>query len=800
MTYIAVCILFFLSGCASLVLEVTWSRQIGILFGHTVQGAAIVLASYFSGMTAGYLIGRRVVRSSRQPLRLYAACEIIAGLWALAIPFLLATAESSISVVFAQYDSLVIQTGLRAVFAFLLLMPATVAMGVTFPAIAAFFRAEPVGMQGKYVVLAYGINTAGAVAGTLAVTAVLMSWIGVKGASYVGAGLAGLAGAGALLLSYLTKVKSAPNAIDGNVLTRWPNRLSSVLAGFSGFATLSLQVLYTRLFSLVFHNSTYSFGTVVVAFLIALTASSLLFAKLRNALRIPANMAALQQTGGIAVALSMLVFVVITEMDYFGSVGKFSTYILSCAGLTLAIISIPITICGMLLPWTWLRAEEEGALEQQVASLTAINTGAAAAGSLITCFVMLPFIGLWASFALVAMLYILCGILISLSESRELSRDPSKDKVTQCRQAVVFAVIALGFVGASWKLTAERGTGTEEGDLVVRYESAYGWVDVIKNDESDLKLRQNVHYGLGSSASITMERRQGQIPILLHPQPKSVLFLGLATGTTAGAAADFPGVEKIHVVELIPDVVRAAEQFSPFNRNVLSNPKTTVFVNDGRHYLKQTSERYDVIISDLFVPWESMTGYLYTVEHYQMALKKLAQGGIFAQWIPLWQLGEKELSMIADSFASVFPYTSIFYGKNHFRWTILGLIGSDMPINVDYTNLAERLTDRPPPLPKDKSWFNSADELFDLYVGHWSGKEEFIPNTDDFPRVEFSTPVTAWTFNSRLRFNTLEEFRNRILNNLPMGPNLLVDGQSVPAEVFQKIRSNQARQFDASRE
>src|SRR5690606_22165842 len=133
------------------------------------------------------------------------------------------------------------------------------------------------------------------------------------------------------------------------------------------------------------------------------------------------------------------------------------------------------------------------------------------------------------------------------------------------------------------------------------------------------------------------------------------------------------------------------------------------------------------------------------------------------------QLGEKELAMIADSFSSVFPYASVFYGKNHFHWTILGLMGSHKPINVDYAALTARLAERPPPLPKDKSWFSNADEIFDLYVGQWPRKEECVLNTDDFPRVEFSTPVTAWTANSRLRYNKLEDFRSRVLDNLSMG-------------------------------
>ena len=790
MNYLIVNVLFFFSGFASLVLEVTWSRLIGILFGHTVQGASIVLASYFAGMTIGYFLGRRLVTKKMSPLAVYGICEIFAGLWALAVPGVLGWSQDHLPFVSGQYDSLFMQTSLRSLYAFVLLLPSTVAMGVTLPAVASFIRRFDPDQLGRKVVIAYGINTAGAVAGTLSVTTILMAFVGIQGASFTGALLAVAVGVIAVIFSTrltLPITQTLASNATFKEVSKWPSLTNCTLAVCSGFCTLALQVLYTRLFSLVFHNSTYSFSTVVMAFLIALSAASLLFSRFNKILSIPTNMAALQQTGGVAVSISALLFLVITDLSYFGSVGNFTTYILSCAGLALAIIAIPVSICGMLLPWTWLQTDKNVAVEQQVARLSALNTTAAAIGSLVTCFVLLPFIGLWTSFALIASIYILNGAIIAFSTDQ------------QKKQTLIFSTIALIFIVSSWKISTDRGHGTEEGDMIARFESAYGWVDVIETDESGLKLRQNIHYGLGSSGSISMERRQALIPLLLHPEPKSVLFLGLATGTTAGAAADISTVERIDIVELVPDVVNAAKLFSEFNRNILDNPKTTVFVNDGRHYLKQTTKRYDVITSDLFVPWESMTGYLYTVEHYQEALKKLTPNGIFTQWIPLWQLGQKEFEMIADSFAKVFPHTSVFYGKNDFKWSILGLMGSALPIDVNFQSLSARLEQQPSPLPKDKSWFHAIDDLFDLYTGDWPKREDAVLNTDNFPRVEFSTPITAWTTNQRLRYQTLENYKNMVFDKLPMSGNLLINGHSLTQEESDKIRRNQKFKFEASR-
>jgi spermidine synthase len=114
-----------------------------------------------------------------------------------------------------------------------------------------------------------------------------------------------------------------------------------------------------------------------------------------------------------------------------------------------------------------------------------------------------------------------------------------------------------------------------------------------------------------------------------------VLFLGLGTGLTAGAALVHPEVERIDVVELIPEVVEAARYFEPENLGVCDHPRVTIRIDDARHDLLGASKGYDVIVSDLFVPWESRSGYLYTVEHFRLARDRLQPGEDGSHLLPV---------------------------------------------------------------------------------------------------------------------------------------------------------------------
>jgi spermidine synthase len=171
-------------------------------------------------------------------------------------------------------------------------------------------------------------------------------------------------------------------------------------------------------------------------------------------------------------------------------------------------------------------------------------------------------------------------------------------------------------------------------------------------------------------------------------------------------------------------------------------------INDARHYLYATPRQFDVIVSDLFVPWHSQTGYLYTVEHYQAARRRLKPGGIFCQWLPLYQLGPREFEMIANSFATVFPQTTLWRGELSGDSPLMALVGSEQPLTLGAGALAARLaTLSEPPWRKADVLGGSVDDLLTLYAGDWPSATATDAaaaqlNTDDHPRVEFLAPVS----------------------------------------------------------
>lgn len=773
---------FFLSGMAGLIYEISWSRQIGLLFGHTVQAASTVLASYFAGMGLGYWLGAKLARRVR-PLRGYAVAEFIIGAWAVAIPFLIQVSESATLSPLLTDSNWAWQTFVRSGFSFLLLLPATISMGATLPLLAEFLSNDSdEGQSVGRITLAYALNTLGALVGTALATFWLMINIGVCGSSYLGVVLSLSCGAIALLIPANALPTPLPcpgeRALEQPIKNPYQSAIIWILAFVSGFGTLALQVLFTRMFALVFHNSTYTFGVVVAVFLAALAAGAALASVLQRRVK-PKKLAGISTALGALFTLWAIIgFVQFTELNYFTAGTTFSGYIVGAFLLVTATIGPGILCLGMLLPLVWSMAGVSNSAGTVVGTLTAYNTVGAATGALFASYFMLVYIGLWQSIIVVAAMFLLLAIYLLLT---------AKARKSALTAAATFAVCAT----ISWQSPNDAEYGREKlGEHVVkRFRSPYGWIDVVKLKESSTyKIRQNLHYRFGRTGSNVREFRQAHIPLLLHPEPRSVLFLGLGTGMTAGGAISHTNLDSIEAVELIPEVVDAVRMLSKFNYNIVDDPKSQIHIDDARHFLLANPKTYDVIVSDLFVPWESQSGYLYTLEHYRVSLKRLKDEGIFCQWLPMYQIGEEEFDSIANSFAKVFPHTTIWWGQLSNRKPVLALVGCKTPIKIMANELSNRIASLNENRQAIDPHISSVARFWQHYAGDWTATSNQGLNTDEFPRVEFLTPVS--NRNRRLLSGpNFEHFFNTRMSQLPdCGATLI--GQSRQRSTEQ-IRSKQ---------
>ena len=753
--------IFFLSGAAALIYEISWTRQIGLLFGHTVHAASIVLASYFAGMAFGYWIGAKW--SSRvSPLLGYAIAELVVVAWTFAIPMILDASQSQAIAPWLSSSSVAWQTTVRAVFSFLLLLPATISLGVTLPMIANYFAVQATTTENEprsqSITWAYAFNTAGAFAGVLLATFYMLVVVGVRNSSYAAAALSATCAVIAVVVLRFVNASPVEKSLLAEESAHRPIGSGFyMLAALDGFAILALQVLYTRLFSLVFHNSTYTFGIVVLVFLASLAVGAAAVAQLQKWFS-PRRIAGVTTgLGALAATLSVPIFVWLTELKYFSSGDSFLQYMTGAILLATVVVAPAIISLGMLLPLVWTMAGGAETNGQVVGKLTAANTLAAAIGALMASFFLLVWVGLWPSFVLISVL-LMVAALILLWQARQKKLGGSAIFLFG-----VFAALAL----FSPTESAHNRTEYDE-HLVQRWNSSYGWIDVIERKKTGaFKVRQNLHYRFGTTGGNVREYRQAHIPILLHPNPSDVLFMGLGTGLTAGGAVPHPEVKSIVAVELIPEVVEAARVLAEYNYNVVDHPKVEIHIDDARHELLANDRKYDVIVSDLFVPWESETGYLYTVEHYQVAASRLKTDGLFCQWLPLYQLGPVEFESIANSFASVFPNTTVWWGQLESASPVIALVGTHSVLEADANKLDGRIVTLVEQVGAVDNSIASSERFWDLYIGDWQATSSRL-NTDEHPRVEFLTPISNRD-GKLIRGKQFERYYNEVLSELPFG-------------------------------
>jgi spermidine synthase len=156
--------------------------------------------------------------------------------------------------------------------------------------------------------------------------------------------------------------------------------------------------------------------------------------------------------------------------------------------------------------------------------------------------------------------------------------------------------------------------------------------------------------------------------LLLHQEPKSVLFLGLGTGISEAGSTPFPGLIR-SAVELSQGSIYAARNlFQQINGNI--SEQLQLQRDDARHFLSATPHHYDVIVGDLFHPDIAGMGSLLSVQQFQRARDHLNSDGIFVQWLALNQFDIQSLNVVLRSFKHVFPDAQLFMDGMH-----LALVG-----------------------------------------------------------------------------------------------------------------------------
>jgi len=635
---------FLLSGAVALLWEAAWQREFALLFGSSAPATAAVLAAYFAGLGLGSgLLGRLAARG-RHPLRVYAGLELVIAAGALLVSPLLSLYADFYPALFARFDGggAAFLT-IKCLLAFAAIALPTVAMGGTLPVLAQLFdgrRAE----FGEKAGWLYMLNTAGAAAGVLAFPW-LLGALGMRHTAWLGAGLHVVIAAAAFLLAKRYPVETAepaPATDRAPQVWQWTG-----LAFASGFVTFVLQIGWNRAFAQVHANATHSF-TLLTALFIAAVAVGAQGARvmLRRGWSRRKCLGFAWLTGGVLTLIAPAIFVRGSGGLQFAGEAAWSP---ALTALAAGCVFLPVALLATALPLILQEAADSPRTAGEVSGrVLAWNIAGAVAGALAGGFVLPSLAGLWGTFFLTAALIMALAALL-LARSRP------------ARLAYAGGCLAVGLLALLAELPETRVVARDNEKLLAVRQGPHGIAAVVERPGSR-RLKLNNHYLLGGNASTGDERMQAHLPLLLHPAPQRVAFLGYGTGITAGGAL-FHAPSQVTALELVPEVADlAGEFFAAENMNFPAQPGARLIMEDARNFLRGTAEEYDVIIGDLVVPWRQGEGALYTREHFAAAKARLAPGGLYCAWLPLFQLSAEALDGILATFHEIFPRVTLWRG------------------------------------------------------------------------------------------------------------------------------------------
>jgi spermidine synthase len=775
--------LFFLSGCLALVYEILWLKELKLLFGSTIQAASVTVAAFFLGLSVGsFFWGRRAPRIANL-LRAYGLMELGIGLTAGLYFFMLWGYQSTYNLIFqfaGELPLLLVLTKLTLAMT-MLFLPAFF-MGGTLPVLGQFFIRHPNKLAEKGTFL-YAVNTAGAVLGVWLAGFILPPVLGYIRSYLIAMATSVLVGIIAIKLgkdessAYDARVSSANGPTPQIPDTSIRSDVLYGLAFVSGFLALSMQILWTRMFSQVLQNTVYSFSMILAVFLSAMTLGAVLANRLsRRKISPTQTTVTLLAASGLTCGLTPWLFTRVTEgtkgLVFFGS-APWHLYLMAVLGAAILIILIPGITLGSVFPYLLKAAESPGAVPGRIIGhLLAVNTVGAILGSLTAGFIFLSQFGLWKSIKLVSLAYLMAGLAAILASNGEYRKSK---KLTFALVSILMLCLLLP---ADFPLVY---VSPDKNDKVLGvFEGPATITSVVQHkteqNKDYLRMYINNKYSPGGTlpSAMDVQMAQSRIPLMLHANPKSLFYLGLGTGITAGSALA-SNVEKVTVCELVPEVVEASRKFfADYCFGLYEDKRARVLIEDGRNYLLGRKDKYDIIIADLFLPWKAGIGNLYTLEHFKNVKSRLKPDGLFVQWLAMYQLSENEFYSIVRTVLEVFDQVTLWRSSYSTTRPTLGLICSNNNAPLDASVMLDnhkRDTLKKVALPPERLLFWSLTK----YCGNLTKNRALFMNqpinTDDRPVIEFNSPISYQNRVAKLEKamtgSLLLDFLKKILDGCP---------------------------------
>jgi len=695
-------VLFVGSGCAALIYEIVWFQMLQFVIGSSAISLGFLLGSFMGGMCLGSLLLTRWISSRIHPLRVYAGLEFGIGIYGLVILF-------GMPLVGSLYSSHVghglASILLRGVVASVCLVPPTILMGATLPAIARSVDTSPQGIS--WLAYFYGGNIAGAVCGCLLAGFYLLRVYDLATATFVAVAINVCVALFALLLAVRMPYSSRlPDERQSEPAEESPGAWRAYAAiGLSGLCALGAEVIWTRQLSLMLGGTVYTFSMILAVFLVGLGIGSSFGARWSRSSSNP-----LLMLGGcqllLAAAVAWAAWQLGNSLPYWPimpmlSASPWLNFQLDLVRCLWAVLpsaclwgaSFPLALAAVAA-----RGQDPGRL---VGRVYAANTVGAIIGAMAFSVVFIGWIGTQESQRLLIVLTAVAAVLALWPAGRATmgahSEGAPRHTVPRLGKSVSTAgilVVMFWLAGSVPAVPGElicygRNLPSDKGKGIILYQGEGLNSSVAVTMLLDGTRHFHVSGKVEASAEpqdMRVQKMLGHLPALLHPKPRSVLVVACGAGVTAGSFVVHPDIERIVICDIEPLVPRVvATYFANENYNVVHDKRVRIENDDARHFILTTDEKFDIITSDPIHPWMKGAATLYTKEYFELCKKRLNPGGMITQWVPLYESNPEVVKSELATLIAAFPEATVWgnpaAGQGH---DVVVLAQADpLTVNVD---------------------------------------------------------------------------------------------------------------------
>jgi spermidine synthase len=782
---------FVLSGATGLIYEVLWARMLGLVFGATTFAISAVLAAFMGGLALGSAWAGKLAMRIKRPLRAYGFIEIGIAVYAITVPFLFRLIDYLYAFIWEQFHPGFYAFSLwRFLLSCVVLLVPTTLMGATLPVLSAALLRTP-GHKPTAVTRLYTCNLVGAILGTVLAGFFLLPSLGVRLTILTAAVINLVVGLSAIIIDRLDeKTPAEVMALDAATAheengiqpetpaedslsfgSEGSARFWLCCAVISGFVTISTQVAWTRVLTMIIGSSTYAFSLVVALFLLGLSGGAYLVAGKKMAVNLRRSIMNVE----LATAAMLLVSIWMTNaapnlLVELGTSLQINSWLglLALQSLVAALLILfPAILMGMVMPLVLVWASKTGGDQsvRRVGRSYAVNTLGAIAGAFCTGFILIPKLSTRSTILFAASLCLALAGLAYKPSGEKVDRDLHRSLAVGATAALIALLLIIApkmrldtlSIGAYDSLVRvlakSRGSVTDSANVspgpdihrLLMYTEGPTATVSVRDDWGIRSMAINGRTNASDRDDMPTQVILGQLPILIAPRAENGLIVGFGSGVSVGSMLQSE-IKSLECVELEPTAIEAGKYFEHVNNLPLSDPRLRLIIDDARTYLRVNPTLYDMIVSEPSHPWVPGVANLFTREFFEIGRNRLKDDGIFVQWLQIYQLSNESLRSVLATYNNVFPHVLVFRVQGAARGKDLILVGSRQRLTLD--RVAERMQNGRVAKELARIKINAPSDLDAWFV---CDETQLAPavngaviNTDDNMRVENRAPREAF--------------------------------------------------------